>query len=105
MRKTISTFLEKILSWLVVHNWYVIGGAALILAIFKTFLSVPNSISVPDPYNAIELIIYIVFLALVGVLISFLKKANADQMHTMEILNSEVRKKLGWSSIKAMGID
>lgn len=87
LRKTISTFLEKILSWLVVHNWYVIGGAALILAIFKTFLSVPNNISVPDPYNTIELVIYIVFLALVGVLISFLKKANADQMHTMEILN------------------
>jgi len=87
LRKTISNFLEKILSWLVVHNWYVIGGAALILAIFKTFLSVPNSVSVPDLYNTIELVIYIVFLTLVGVLISFLKKANAAQNHTMEILN------------------
>ena len=87
MIKKIDLLLEKMLDWLAKRNWHVISGIAIFLALFELFELVHKNEPLTDPFHSIELFIYIIILALVGIMINFLREANDAQNRMMEILN------------------
>lgn len=75
------------LDWLAKRNWHVISGFVIFLALFELFELIHKNEPLYDPFHTIELIIYIIILVLVGILINFLREANASQNRMMEILS------------------
>jgi len=84
-KKDPSTF-EKILQWLGKYNWYVIFVVIFGITVFEIFEAIQKQDELTDPFHITELLLYIVFSILVGVLAHYLVRANAAQARTMQIL-------------------
>jgi len=80
------TPFEKILLWIGKYNWYVIAVIISGIAIFEVSEIIHKQDELTDPFHITELLLYIGFLILVGVLIHFLVLANVAQARTMQIL-------------------
>jgi len=85
--KRITIFFEQVLKWLKRFAWYVISGGIVIIVFFEIFEALHKNEPLNDPFHILELVSYILILALVGVLIKYLVNANIVQNSTLEILN------------------
>ena len=68
------------------RHWRFIGGSALFIIFFEIFEILHKNEPLTDPFHLIELVIYLLFLAVVGVLFNSLLKVNELQKRTMELL-------------------
>lgn len=78
--------IEKILWWIGKSNWYVVITIIFGIIVFEIFEIIQKQDTLSDPYHIVELLLYIAFLTLLGVLVHFLVRANSAQMRTMQIL-------------------
>ena len=86
MTKKNPTSFEKILQWIGNYNWYVVGAVTFGITLFEIFEVISKKDALNDPFHIIELLLYILILILVGVLVHYLVRANAAQIHMMQIL-------------------
>ena len=87
LKRRISSIPEKMLQWLAKYNWRVVGAILLFLVILEIFEILQKGEPFTDPYHATELVVYMAVFVTVGILLNFLKKANAAQDHALGILN------------------
>jgi len=97
--------LTRIFRWLLRYNWKIVSGAVVFLTVFEFGELLYKNEPLTDLFHWVELSIYIIILALVGVLVNFLVKANNARDHTMEILkhkynvSTELTKLEDWDAL------
>jgi signal transduction histidine kinase len=92
--------IENFLNRLSKRYWRFLSGAAFFIVFLELFEVLHKNETLTDPFHLTELILYIFFLALVGVLFTFLVRLNTSQKHTMEILNHKHNTSLGLSNLE-----
>jgi signal transduction histidine kinase len=85
--KKINDDFENLIYWLGKHNWGVISSILISITLFEIFELLHKEEPLTDPFHVIEFFIYVIILAFVGILINFYITLNANQKHTMEILD------------------
>jgi len=69
------------------RHWRTLSGGAIFILFLEIFEAFHKNESLADPFHLTELVLYLFFLALVGVLFTTLVKVNSAQERTVEILN------------------
>ena len=87
MIKKINDDFENLIYWLGKHNWGGISSILISITLFEIFELLHKEEPLTDPFHVIEFFIYVIILAFVGILINFYITLNANQKHTMEILD------------------
>jgi signal transduction histidine kinase len=84
--KKINIYFEQIIKWLGKRSWGVITGILFFLIFLEIFELLHKEEPLFDPFHLVELIIYVLILAFMGVLINFYIMANVAKKQTLEIL-------------------
>jgi len=100
-----DNFLTRIFHWLLRYNWKIVSGAVVFLTFFEFGELLYKKEPLTDFFHWVELSIYIIILALVGILVNFLVKANNARDHAMKILklkynvSTELTKLEDWDAL------
>jgi len=106
LNKKRIVFFERVIKWIIRHNWQVIIFFAFFLVFFEIIEPVIKKEPVIDPFHVLELLFYFSLLILVRILIRYLIEANTDQNRTLEILkfkhevSLELTKSHKWETLK-----
>lgn len=86
MKKIFKTILDRIVNWLLLHNWFVVGSFIMFLIALEVYEVIYTHDHLGNPFHLIELSMYIILLFFLGVLVDHLKVANAAQKHNFDML-------------------
>jgi signal transduction histidine kinase len=72
-------------------HWLIIVGVTFLILLFEIIELHYKDESFTDPFHLIELVVYFMILAVVGILVNYLEEAKNAKEHTLEVLNTKHR--------------